>query len=54
MGIVSKDLYFGPRWFLDRMLEAARSQVIIAEPIRNLSSSRFALVRRIARYLTKV
>lgn len=42
------------RPIIDRMLEAARSQVIIAEPIRNLSSSRFALVRRIARYLTKV
>src|SRR6266513_1746540 len=39
---------------IDRMLEAARRQVIIAEPIRNLSSSSVALVRRIARHLTKV
>jgi len=39
---------------VDRMLEAARRQVIIAEPIRNLSSSRIALVRRIARHLTNV
>ena len=39
---------------MDRMLEAARRQVIIAEPIRNLSSSSVALVRHIARNLTKV
>jgi trans-aconitate methyltransferase len=42
------------RPIIDRMLEAARRQVIIAEPIRNLSSSSFAVVRSIARYLTKV
>lgn len=39
---------------VDRMLEAARRQVIIAEPIRNLSSSSVALVRHIARNLTRV
>jgi len=42
------------RPIVDRMLEAARRKVIIAEPIRNLSSSSFALVRSIARHLTKV
>ena len=41
------------RPIIDRMLEAARRKVIIAEPIRNLSSSRIALVRSIARHLTK-
>jgi len=42
------------RPIIDRMLEAARRKVIIAEPIRNLSSNNVALVRSIARHLTKV
>jgi hypothetical protein len=32
---------------IDRMLEAARNQVIIAEPIRNLTTSRFAWLARL-------
>lgn len=37
---------------LNRMLAAARKQVIIAEPIRNLASSDIAIVRYIARKMT--
>lgn len=37
---------------LGRMLEAARKQVIVAEPIRNLASSRLPLVGPLARLLT--
>jgi len=37
-----------PSLLIDRMLAAARKGVIIAEPVRNLSSSRSALVRRVA------
>jgi SAM-dependent methyltransferase len=37
---------------LDRMLEAARKAVIVAEPIRNLACSRLRLVARLSRRLT--
>jgi SAM-dependent methyltransferase len=37
---------------LGRMMEAARRQVVIAEPIRNLSSSRLPLLGALARLLT--
>lgn len=43
-----------PRPIVDRMLAAARKQVIIAEPIRNLASSDIAIVAYIARNLTDV
>ena len=41
-----------PRPLLGRMLEAARGQVIVAEPVRNLSSSRLPLLAPLARRLT--
>ncbi len=37
---------------IDRMLTAARSRVIIAEPVRNLSSSQLPLVGRLGRQAT--
>ncbi len=37
---------------VDRMFEAAQKKVIIAEPIRNLASSKFPLLRWLARHLT--
>lgn len=37
---------------VERMFAAARKQVIIAEPVRNLASSRLPLVRWLARHLT--
>jgi SAM-dependent methyltransferase len=41
-----------PRPIVERMLQAARKQVIIAEPVRNLASSNIPLAATIARYLT--
>ncbi len=41
-----------PLPILGRMLEAARKQVIVAEPVRNLSSSRLPLLGPLARRLT--
>ena len=41
-----------PLPLLGHMLEAAQSQVIIAEPVRNLSSSRLPLLAPLARRLT--
>lgn len=41
-----------PAAVVDRMLAAARRAVIIAEPVRNLSSSRWALLRWIGRSST--
>lgn len=38
---------------LDRMLEAARKTVIVAEPMRNFARSRFALLRWLSRKLTE-
>jgi trans-aconitate methyltransferase len=49
--VIQGALYFflpDPSALLDRMLAAATKQVIIAESIRNLSSSRIPLVRKIA------
>jgi trans-aconitate methyltransferase len=37
---------------LDRMLEAAEKQVIIAEPIKNLASSNVPMIARLSRKLT--
>lgn len=37
---------------VERMFAAARRQVIIAEPVRNLASSRWPLLRWVARHLT--
>ena len=37
------------RQVVDRLLAAARQQLIISEPVRNLSSSRWGLIRWIAR-----
>jgi hypothetical protein len=37
---------------LDRMLEAAEKEVIIAEPIRNLSSSKVPIIARFSRTMT--
>jgi SAM-dependent methyltransferase len=37
---------------LDRMLEAARKEVILAEPIRNLASSRVPIIAYLSRKLT--
>ena len=37
---------------LDRMLEAAEREVILAEPIRNLSSSKVPMIARFSRKLT--
>jgi hypothetical protein len=37
---------------LNRMLEAAEKQVIIAEPIRNLASSEVPMIARLSRKLT--
>jgi trans-aconitate methyltransferase len=39
----------GAQAVVDRMLAAARERVIIAEPVRNLASSRLALVAQIGR-----
>jgi SAM-dependent methyltransferase len=38
-----------PRPMVDRMLQAAGKQVIVAEPIRNLASSNLPLLKRLAR-----
>jgi SAM-dependent methyltransferase len=40
------------RRVVDRMLEAARQQVIIAEPVRNLASRKFSLLGFLARRQT--
>ncbi|MCH2172673.1 class I SAM-dependent methyltransferase [Myxococcota bacterium] len=40
------------RLLVERMLEAARSRVIIAEPIRNFAQSRNPVLRRVASRLT--
>lgn len=37
------------RQIVDRLLDAARRELILSEPVRNLSSSRWALVRWIAK-----
>lgn len=37
------------RQIVDRLLAAARQQLILSEPVRNLSSSRWGLIRWIAR-----
>lgn len=37
---------------LDRMLQAAEKQVIVAEPIKNLSSSKMPMIARLSRKLT--
>jgi len=37
---------------VERMFAAARKQVIVAEPVRNLASSRLPAVRWLARHLT--
>jgi len=39
---------------LDRMLEAADKEVIIAEPIKNLSSSKIPMIARLSRKLTEL
>lgn len=39
--------------FLDRLSKAARQKIIIAEPVRNLSSSSNPLLARLARWLTR-
>ncbi|HWN97843.1 MAG TPA: methionine biosynthesis protein MetW [Blastocatellia bacterium] len=41
-----------PSPIVDRMLSAARKQVIITEPIRNLSSSNSRLLARVGKFLT--
>lgn len=41
-----------PRPIVDRMLESARRQVIIAEPVRNLASSDWRLLSMLGRALT--
>ena len=38
---------------LDRMLEAARKTVIVAEPMRNFARSRFPLLRWLSRKFTE-
>lgn len=38
-----------PERILDRMLAAAREQVIVSEPVRNLATSRIGLVARLGR-----
>lgn len=41
-----------PRPVLGRMLDAARERIIVAEPVRNLASSRLPLLGPLARRLT--
>jgi SAM-dependent methyltransferase len=43
-----------PRPVLERMLAAARDVVIVSEPVRNLSDSRFAPLAAIGRQATRV
>ncbi len=43
-----------PTTIVDGMLQAARARVIIAEPIRNLVSSKSRVLARVGRSLTKV
>jgi SAM-dependent methyltransferase len=43
-----------PEPVLARMLASARRQVLIAEPVRNLSSSRFGLIAALGRHATGV
>jgi len=43
-----------PRPVLERMLAAARDRVIVSEPVRNLSDSRFAPLAAIGRQATRV
>ena len=51
--VMQASLYhFDARPVVERMLQAARSQVIIAEPVRNLANSRYRLVAECARRLT--
>ncbi len=39
---------------IEKMIRTARKKVIITEPVRNLSQSRYAIVRRLARELTRI
>ena len=50
--IIQGSLYFflpDPRPLIDRMLAAANQQVIVAEPIRNLSTSKLPFLSAVAR-----
>jgi SAM-dependent methyltransferase len=43
-----------PHPIIERMLAATRQQLVIAEPVRNLSASRFRLLAALGRRLTRV
>jgi trans-aconitate methyltransferase len=52
--VIQGSLYFflpDPSSLIERMLAAATSQVVVAEPIRNLSTGRFAFISNIAMHL---
>ncbi len=45
--------YPNEQHILSKMIQSAREKVIVSEPIRNLSQSRFFLLKWLAYYLTK-